>query len=327
MSLQTLAQEALSYFPEATAQSTEMLGGQGGASGARIWRAMGYNGPLCLRAWPLATSSDHLSFVHLLMRRASILKFVPRIYQTRQGDSWIRFASRLWDLTSWAPGSADFAGRPSTRRLENACATLAQLHNTWQTASENPRPCAAIKRRLERAQVWSRFVESGWQPPDHGYPCAALHAQIVRAWKLLPPLMERLPGRLEAVAEMHVRPQPCHGDLWHDNVLFQGELVSGIVDYAAITVDHVAVDLGRLLGSLVPDDQPMMEAGLAAYMAIRPLSAADRRLVQLLDETGAVISAANWLIWPLWEGVKLDNPEGAAQRLTFLLNRIERWST
>ena len=54
---------------------------------------------------------------------------------------------------------------------------------------------------------------------------------------------------------MH-RPVPfnlCIGDVWHDHILFEGDAVTGMIDFAAAKVDHVAADLARLLGQ--PDSR------------------------------------------------------------------------
>src|SRR5262249_33844918 len=118
---------------------------------------------------------------------------------------------------------------------------------------------------------------------------------------------------------------PCLCDVWHAHVLFEGEVVSGLVDYGSVKVDHVAADLARLLGSLVPDDAAQTAAGLDAYGRLRPLAARERELVALLDETGAILAAATWLRWLSRAGRRCEDRAAAADRLASLVRRIERW--
>jgi Ser/Thr protein kinase RdoA (MazF antagonist) len=111
-------------------------------------------------------------------------------------------------------------------------------------------------------------------------------------------------------------------------VLFVGDAVSGLVDYGSVKVDHVAADLARLLGSLVPDDGAGMAAGLAAYGRLRPLSAQEEALVSVLDETGAVLGVTNWLRWLYRDGRWFEDRADmahVAQRLGQLVERLERW--
>jgi homoserine kinase type II len=73
-----------------------------------------------------------------------------------------------------------------------------------------------------------------------------------------------------------------HGDLFRDNVLFVGDRVSGIIDFGFAATDFLAYDLAitvndwcvdRATGALEDD---CCEALVAAYQAVRPLSAEER---------------------------------------------------
>src|SRR5207302_7945298 len=107
-----------------------------------------------------------------------------------------------------------------------------------------------------------------------------------RAWRVLPPLMERVPERLKPWAERRWPLQVCLCDIWHDHVLFSGDAVTGIIDYGSVRHDHPAVDLARLLGSLAGDDAELTAAGLAAYRGMRRLGTEDEELIRALDVTG-----------------------------------------
>jgi Ser/Thr protein kinase RdoA (MazF antagonist) len=326
MPIATAAKLVLLNFPAATAEPPEFLGHHEGTSGASILRVVGHNGPLCLKAWPAGTSGSRLAFVHRLLHAARMLDFVPQVFTTRYRATWVEQSGRLWDLTTWMPGQADFAANPFTRRLENACTALARLHLAWQSVGGvgSLERCAAVQRRLARVKAWMEFVASGWQPPGNADHFPALAARVVRAWQLLPPLMADLPRQLAPWIDYPAAHQSCHGDVWHDNILFQADAVTGIIDYGNAMQDHVAVDLARLLGSLVPDDSPMVAIGMAAYASVRRLTPAEEKLVGVLDWTGTVIGAANWLLWLYWEKRRVDNLDGAVRRLDTLLTRIER---
>jgi homoserine kinase type II len=76
-----------------------------------------------------------------------------------------------------------------------------------------------------------------------------------------------------------------HGDLFCDNVLFQGERVTGIIDFGFAATDFLAYDLaitvndwcvvsdGADAGALTP---PLVVALVSAYDAVRPLCEDER---------------------------------------------------
>jgi homoserine kinase type II len=91
--------------------------------------------------------------------------------------------------------------------------------------------------------------------------------------------------------------QPAIRDIHHDHVLFTGDEVTGLIDFGAMRIDTPLADVARLVGSLAGDDCEARQIALQAYSELRPLSDADRQCIDLLDRTGVVLSAFNWLSW------------------------------
>jgi homoserine kinase type II len=144
-----------------------------------------------------------------------------------------------------------------------------------------------------------------------------------KAWHLIQSLIPRLPDQLTPWLARIVPVQPCLCDVWHDHVLFEGDKVTGLVDYGSVKIDHVAVDLARLLGSLIGDDQDMQILGLEAYRLVRPLSPEETALVQVLDETGTVLGGVTWLRWLYQENRHYESRDSVARRLASLVGRME----
>jgi len=119
--------------------------------------------------------------------------------------------------------------------------------------------------------------------------------------------------------------QLCLCDIWHDHVLFEDNTVTGFVDYGGVKIDHVAVDLARLLGSMVEDRADLRTAGLEAYQRIRPLSLQEEELVSVLDETGTLVGLITWLKWLYVDSKQFDVRAAAARRLQMLVKRVESW--
>jgi homoserine kinase type II len=304
------------------------LGNHGGFSGARLWWIEAPAGPFCLRAWPPRESStERLSWIHQLMRqaRSAGLDFVPGIANTDQGTSWVAHAGQLWELATWMPGQADFHDRSTSTRLEAACTALARLHDAWREPSPPVGPCPAIGRRLEFARDWLEVIRSGWHPPCAAEAADPVHPWAKRAWPLVYTWIPEVPRALAAWADRPLPLQPCLCDIWHDHVLFDGDRVTGLIDYGSVKIDHVAVDLARLLGSMLPDDAEQRRVGLRAYTRLRPLSSHEEALISVLDVTERVIALGNWLRFLYRDGRVFEDRMAVARHLAQLVERVEKW--
>ena len=87
---------------------------------------------------------------------------------------------------------------------------------------------------------------------------------------------------------------PVHADLFRDNVMFVGEQLTGFFDFYFAGVDSFLFDLAVCLNDWCTDlpsgahDAPRANAMLAAYQAVRPLTAAERSLLPALLRAGAL---------------------------------------
>jgi homoserine kinase type II len=172
---------------------------------------------------------------------------------------------------------------------------------------------------------WREIVRSGWHPPFVAGSIDPVRPVAEHAWSLLPPWLERVPAMLARWTNRMWPLQPCLCDVWHDHILFEGERLTGLVDYGALKADAVVVDVARLLGSLVADDGASWELGLKAYRAVGPFSAEEEDLAHDLDVTGTALGLANWLRWVYREGRVFDDRREAARRLGQLVERVARW--
>jgi homoserine kinase type II len=284
-----------------------------GFSGARLWRFDSSAGAFCLRAWPSAFPLKRLAYIHRLLARARAggLAFVPRVEQARVGATWVQFHGRLWEVQEWLPGAADFHAASAPQRLAAACQALARLHQCWAAAEEGVvEVCPAVKRRLEAATEWRARWNAGWRPPRRLAPA------LTRA-------MADIPYRLGPWRRSRLRLQPCHGDPWRDNLLFDGDGLTGVVDYGAVKMDHPAADVARLIGSCVWYDADGWSIGLRAYRTVQPFSVEGEELARTLDVTGTAAAAARWVWWLEDQQRAPEDTAAAQRRLAELVRRLE----
>ena len=254
------------------------------------------------------------------------LTFVPRTLASLHQTLRIEYGGRLWELQEWLPGDADYHTRPSLAKRQAACAALAQLHACWASSDRlDMGPYPAVRRRLEAVRQWQELARSGWRPLAQAASDDPARLAAERAWQILSPRLDAIPDLLKRWNARIGPLQPCLCDVWHDHVLFDGDRVTGIVDYGAMKIDHPAVDVARLLGSLVEDDPVGWATGLAAYREVRPFTAEEEELARALDVAGTTIGASVWLRRLYYDNKVFADRAAAARRLELLVRRIEKW--
>ncbi len=318
------------YPPVFRSAKLAYLAGAGGFSGAEFWRFSTAMGDFCLRRWPPEhPSEDRLRLIHAVLRHAARagITFVPLPVATVHGDSFVRHGGRrFWELTPWLPGTADFHVNSEPKKLEAALTALAQFHSA---AEDFPHPSAGkatsptIASRLELVQeLLAGEAEQiagavSHAPPSH--PLMSYAQPILRGFFDFAPQTQQ---ELLATSTLQTQLQPIIRDIHSDHVLFDGERVTGIIDFGAMNIDTPAADVARLLGSLVEDDAAAWQAGLRAYESIRPLTDVQRQLVAVFDRSSVVLSGMNWLRWLYLENRRFNNLPAIAARLQTAVRRL-----
>jgi homoserine kinase type II len=336
--VEEVAEVLQSYPPECWPTAIEPLGAAGGMSGARFWRVVAPRGELVLRCWPIEhPTPEGLQFIHAVLRYAANrgMRILPVPIANRSGKTFDRHAGHVWELAPWLPGTANYENSPSVERLRAAMSALAQFHvsvadfpPTPPSATAGLRlassrgPAPAITHRLTRLaelqnggiELLTRAITNNIWPEL--IPLAREFAAT------LPRIVPLAIAQLVPFADVPLPLQPCIRDVWHDHILFEGETVTGLIDFGAMHIDTLATDIARLLGSLVGDDAAGWQKGLAAYSAIRPLSEHESLAVFALDAAGTTLAGCNWIRWIYVDGRQFDNPPQLIARFTQLLERL-----
>ncbi|QNP61035.1 homoserine kinase [Paenacidovorax monticola] len=159
--------------------------------------------------------------------------------------------------------------------------------------------CAAVGAMLARMHLAGRSYERS-QPNLRGLPWWNETAPIV-----LPHLDPAAAGllRSELAYQNHIAASsayaalprgPVHADLFRDNVMFDGEQLTGFFDFYFAGVDTWLFDLAVCLNDWSIDlasgahDAERARAMLAAYQGVRPLTAAERELLCAMLRAGAL---------------------------------------
>lgn len=314
-------------YPQLEPRQCEPLGNGGGFSGARLWRIATSSGEFCLRRWPQEHPGDaRLAYIHsvLVAVHARGVREVALPLPSAGGATFVRYDGYLWELTPWAVGRADFHQEPRPARLRSALAWLAKFHLAAAPPQPQFGPSPGIAERLA---LLRRLRAGDADEISRRLPSLAWPDFTQRAKRILTAFhrdADHVESLLAGSEKLAVPLQPCIRDIWHDHLFFEGDRVSGVVDFGAMRVECVSSDVARLLGSLVGDDAEARSLGLEAYRNLRPLTDAEVRLLPVFDASGLLLSGMNWLRWICLEDRRFEAPELVLVRLEEIVQRLDR---
>lgn len=323
-------QVLVEYEQTAEVENVEELQGNGGFSGSSLWRVFVRDGneSYCVRCWtenvtPFSPDCRRVIWAHQVLRLAiehGVHELAAPIFDRKNATLQI-VGERIWELSRWVEGAADFHQQPSDSRLRSATQVIARFHNAVREQTAMLQPVPAIAKRFDLLQQLREGKAAKCR--------AALDDRFGQQWKSYGiELLDRfdtvatpLHNLLAANKDKPMRLQACLGDVWHDHLFFQGEECVGVIDFGAMRVCHVASDLARMLGSLCEDDAASWATGLAAYREVAALSEEEEGLVKLIDRANVFLSGLNWLQWLYVEGRVFEDLAGVEKRLEYFSRR------
>ncbi len=116
---------------------------------------------------------------------------------------------------------------------------------------------------------------------------------------------------------------PCVRDIHRSHIFFQAEHVTGMIDFGAMQLDNVAVDVSRLLGSLAGNDVQMWVDGLTAYQSVRRLSDEELELVRVLDRAYTILTALRWMEYIYIKNRVMECSPRVLEQMKHLTQRLE----
>jgi homoserine kinase type II len=329
MSFENRLQRLFRHYPSIGAiRRCETLGGAGGFSGARLWKLETATGALCVRRWPEQhPGAERLRYIHTVLEHAGAagLTFVPLPLRSADGRSFVDLDDSFWEITPWLPGAADYHQAPSPARLRAALQALAHFHRGVEPLESDHARSPGLEDRYRQLCHWRAQGFAPWTAACQHVNWPEFQTRAERLLELVTRHADATERVLCEGCRIPVPLQPAIRDVWHDHILFVGDEVSGIIDFGAMRRDSVAGDVTRLLGSLAGDDETQRRAGLASYEEIRPLTAAERSLLEAFDRSMVLMSGLNWVRWIAIEGRQFPDRARVLSRMDEWLTRLEAW--
>jgi homoserine kinase type II len=241
------------------------------------------------------------------------------------GSSFVSLDGSLWELAPWLPGRPDFRPARFPERLQAALQILAEFHlaTVGFTGAARARASPTIMERQvyldelirgRAEQIASHIRASVWPELEQRA------RSIVRLFAGASPSIAM---QLAEASWLETLMQPCIRDVHDEHILFDGNRVTGLIDFGAMRIDNVAVDIARLLGSMAVDDADGWSSGLTAYASVRPLSENERTLINGFDRSSILMSGMNWLNWIYVQGRQFADTRAVLARIDEILGRLK----
>jgi homoserine kinase type II len=263
------------------------------------------NGHYILTLYEKRVAAGDVPFFLALMEHLAARGITcPQPVKNRSGETLGRLCGRPAAIVTFLDGM--WMRRPDARHCTAVGEALARMHLAGLDFTRKRRNALSVGD-------WRALFEQAADRADevqHGLRAAIEQelAHLERAWP-------------------HGLPQGViHADLFPDNVFFLGDRLSGLIDFYFACTDTLAYDVAICLNAwcFEPDHSYNVTKGrnlLAAYIAHRPLSAAELDALPLLARGAAtrflLTRLVDWLDVPAGALVRPKNPLEYFRKLRF----------
>ena len=313
----------------------------GGLSGAEVWRVPTTAGVFALRAWPTQiVTDDRPEWIAGVLRGADTAGCrkvpVPLLLAMDSRRTCLHLDDRRWQLEPWMPGTADYLAKPSEAKFVAAFRELGLLHNCLRDGSPQELRRGTSPAVAKRQAVFEELVGGGWAEVQSVVTADSPEFATWRELKdgaaeytqHLANCGPRVASLLQLTMRQQFPLQPVAGDLHAEHLLFEGDEVTGFVDFGAMAVDSVALDVARLVGSMAGENVTGRVAALTAYASARQssagLSVEEEVLIEVLDRSGVLLAPYRWLRWIYVERLEFPRRDAVLARFRLVMDRLRK---
>lgn len=256
------------------------------------------------RRHPSLRDPHRLNAQHVLVQHLNAAGFpAPAIIPTRDGSTFLDLDDEVYEIHSFIDGTIGDIRRPA--HFAAAARTLGWYHTTVEGFDH------------QDLHPKRRYGPSG---------LAQVVEQLVADWRgRTSPALDKLLGKLRAhVEDLVFRFQECrqlpelviHGDYYAENLIFQGHVVAGVVDYDLARWSWRATELAEALIYFAAERPGRLK--YIVYPGVLNLSAAQRFLAayqEMINLSNAEIHALPHLVRMIWLCASLDSSLGPRPNL------------
>ncbi|MGY8767389.1 MAG: phosphotransferase enzyme family protein [Pirellulales bacterium] len=325
--------KAIAAFPDirsATANQVQQIESEDGFSGSLLWKISRSGADYLLRCWPSETSRDRIEWIHQVQSqvRESGFQFTPQLFQSENQQTLAQVDGRFWELAAWMPGTSISGLDQTEPNLRRMFELLAQFHqHSAKIAAATLNQTGHSSTVRERIDMIEYFNTISREQFTSAVQQTQWNDFITRAVELLNAYQkhsQQIMRELNSVKDMSFKLQPCLRDARGEHFLFEAGKPSGLIDYGAMRIESVAVDLARLSSTTIRSNANLQQdTAIAHYERIQPLSSDEKLLVSVLLNSSRYLTGMNWIRWVALEKREFGSSNGVIARLDTALEQLE----
>ena len=324
--------KAIAAFPlvrRVTTNQVQRFNSDDGFSGSLLWKISTNETDYLLRCWPCETKRERIAWIHTVQSqiRGSGFLYTPQIFQAENQQTFAHVDGRYWELAAWMPGASNSGFDLSESKLLSMFGLLAQFHlHSVQIPAAIPMQSGASSTVQERIELIEYFNAIPLEQLSKAILQTKWKDFINRAVELFDAYQkhsQQLLHELNSVKHLRFHLQPCLRDARGEHFLFESGEPSGLIDYGAMRMESVAVDLARLSSSTIRSSEVAQhEKVVAHYEQHRSLTSDEKSLIQVLMNSSRYLTGMNWIRWVALEKKQFASPDGVLARLDIALEQV-----
>jgi Ser/Thr protein kinase RdoA (MazF antagonist) len=204
---------------------------------------------------------------------------------------------RFAELFQWLEGES-VGPAPDRETIEACVTTLARLHRHLSANFGHvDAPSGSIRQRIAQLKhlMTKGFDEAGVLLDRQAFASNEIREGLIRIVKMARRLAP-VAGRMLAPLQDQVFPiRTVLRDVRPNHFLTLGGQIYGLVDFGALGVDVVSLDLARLIGEWLPNVPEALGVVVGSYERIRTLNTQEITAIEPLMTSAAVIGGVAWV--------------------------------
>ena len=247
---------------------------------------------------------------------------------------FVSHSGSLWELSPWAAGvqASDRQGAMETNetpwadlQLQSAFTSIARFHQAAAQVNFDFRPSPNISIRIEQLATYRQTLDMASRSVAPSATILSVQHELdqlrLAAASVSQATVDALLNQLRPFANQTLPIQPVVRDLRAEHLFFNGDQLSGLIDFDAMQMDSIAYDLARLTSTMGLDDGQIQFA-LASYSSVRPIQPTEEALIPLLRAASQLLVPLQWIQWLMIEQRVFANTQMVKKRIAIATENI-----
>lgn len=256
-----------------------------------------------MKRWPVTAERERLLEIHRFQSYLADTRksLTPGLVKWSNGETLLEADDAYWEIADWKSGAPiENLGDVNDEQIRQCAEALASIHSRSESYHTQVGVSPGIQQRVDGmiaaiqpcTDKRRRFLES-ISAYDKYVAANVLKDISIRSMRVIPSL-------LDSVQRLSKKSVKCFWilrDVWRQHILFQGNRISGMIDFGAARMDWPGLDLVRAFGTLMFESDPRWTMAIMHYLNQRGDDSLELADIRMIHRASVALSALQWLDW------------------------------